>query len=117
DDPFAAVGRELDACALKSGADAILIDMHAETTSEKQAMAYFADGRASLVVGTHTHAPTADHRILPGGTAFMSDVGMTGDYESVIGMSREEPLGRFLRKIPQAKFEPALGHASLCAVD
>ena len=88
DDPFAAIERELAACPLKSGADAIVIDMHAEVTSEKQAMAYFADGRASLVIGTHTHAPTADHRILPHGTAFQSDVGMTGDYESVIGMKR-----------------------------
>ena len=81
DDPFAAVDRELTACALRSGADAILVDMHAETTSEKQAMGYFCDGRASIVAGTHTHAPTADLRILPAGTAFMSDVGMTGDYE------------------------------------
>ena len=88
--------------------------MHCEATSEKQAMGYFADGRASLVVGTHTHAPTADHRILPGGTAFMSDVGMTGDYDSVIGMDKDEPLGRFLRSIPPAKFEPANGPATLC---
>jgi metallophosphoesterase (TIGR00282 family) len=116
DDPFAAIERELSACALKSGADAIIIDMHGEATSEKQSMGYFADGRASLVVGTHTHAPTADHRILPAGTAFMSDVGMTGDYESVIGMAKEEPLGRFLRKIPQGKFEPASGPATLCAL-
>jgi len=116
DDPFAAVERELAACALKAAADAIIVDIHAEVTSEKQAMACFCDGRASLVVGTHTHAPTADHRILPGGTAFMSDVGMTGDYESVIGMAKDEPLGRFLRRIPQGKFEPALGPATLCAV-
>ena len=81
DDPFAALDRELGALPLRQGADAILVDMHAETTSEKQAMGYFCDGRASIVVGTHTHAPTADARILPGGTAFMSDVGMTGDYE------------------------------------
>ena len=116
DDPFAAIERELSACPLKSGADAIVIDMHAEVTSEKQSMGYFADGRASVVVGTHTHAPTADHRILPGGTAFVSDVGMTGDYESVIGMAREEPLGRFLRRIPLGKFEPATGPATLCAL-
>ena len=116
DDPFAAVERELAACALRTGADAIIIDMHAEATSEKQAMGYFVDGRASLVVGTHTHAPTADHRILPGGTAFISDVGMTGDYDSVIGMDKDEPLGRFLRKIPQGKFEPATGPGTLCAV-
>jgi metallophosphoesterase (TIGR00282 family) len=116
DDPVAAVDRELAACPLKSGADAIVIDMHCEATSEKQAMGYLADGRASLVVGTHTHVPTADHRILPGGTAFMSDVGMTGDYESVIGMAKDEPLGRFLRRIPQGKFEPANGPATLCGV-
>ena len=95
DDPFAAIERELSACALGKDADAIIIDMHCEATSEKQAMGYFADGRASLVVGTHTHAPTADHRILPGGTAFMSDVGMTGDFQSVIGMHKDEPLNRF----------------------
>ena len=88
DDPFAAVDRELSACALGAAADAILVDMHAETTSEKQAMGYFCDGRASVVAGTHTHAPTADLRVLPGGTAFMSDVGMTGDYDSVIGMAK-----------------------------
>src|SRR5271169_1223340 len=116
DDPFAAVDRELSACALRSGADAIVIDMHAETTSEKQSMGHFCDGRTSMVVGTHTHAPTADLRILPGGTAFMSDVGMTGDYDSVIGMNKEEPLTRFLRKIPSSRFEPATGPATLCAV-
>ena len=116
DDPFTAVERELSACALRSGADAVVIDFHCEATSEKQAMGYFADGRASLVVGTHTHAPTADHRILPGGTAFVSDAGMTGDFDSVIGMLKDEPLGRFLRKIPTAKFEPATGPATLCGL-
>src|ERR1700749_2754662 len=78
DDPFAAVARELTACALGAGTDSIIIDMHAETTSEKQAMGHFCDGRASIVVGTHTHAPTADLRLLPAGTASLSDVGMTG---------------------------------------
>jgi metallophosphoesterase (TIGR00282 family) len=116
DDPFAAVERELAACPLKSGADAIIVDMHCEATSEKQSMGYLADGRASLVIGTHTHAPTADHRILPGGTAFMSDVGMTGDYQSIIGMDKDEPLGRFVRRIPQSKFEPANGPATLSAL-
>ena len=116
DDPFTAVERELTACALRDGADAIIVDMHAETTSEKQSMGFFCDGRASLVVGTHTHAPTADLRVLPGGTAFMSDVGMTGDYDSVIGMMKEEPLHRFLRKIPSARFEASSGPATLCAV-
>ena len=108
--------RELAACALKSGADAILIDVHCEATSEKQALGYFADGRASLVVGTHTHVPTSDHRVLPGGTAFVSDVGMTGDYESIIGMDRDEPMSRFTRKIPAARFEPANGPGTLCAI-
>ncbi|HEY1311610.1 MAG TPA: TIGR00282 family metallophosphoesterase [Pseudolabrys sp.] len=116
DDPFAAVERELAACALKTGADAIILDMHCEATSEKQSMGYFVDGRVSLMVGTHTHSPTADHRIMPGRTAFVSDVGMTGDFESVIGMNKDEPLSRFLRKLPGAKFEPALGPATLCGI-
>ena len=116
DDPFAAVERELAVCPLKQGADAIIIDVHAEATSEKQAMGYFCDSRASLVVGTHTHVPTADHRILSGGTAFVSDIGMTGDYDSVIGMGKDEPLNRFLRKIPGGRFEPALGEATLCGL-
>jgi metallophosphoesterase (TIGR00282 family) len=116
DDPFAAVERELGACSLKRDADAIVVDMHCEATSEKQAMGYLADGRASLVIGTHTHAPTADHRILPRGTAFMSDVGMTGDYQSIIGMGRDEPLGRFMRRIPQGRFEPADGPATFSAL-
>ena len=79
-------------------------------------MGHFCDGRASLVVGTHTHVPTADHRVLRGRTAFVSDVGMTGDFDSVIGMSKEEPLSRFLRKIPSSKFEPASGPATLCGL-
>ena len=116
DDPVAAIDRELSACALKNGADAIVVDMHAETTSEKQSMGFFCDGRASLVAGTHTHAPTADLRVLPGGTAFVSDVGMTGDYDSVIGMAKEEPLQRFLRRIPSSRFEPANGPATLCGI-
>src|SRR5476651_1665029 len=116
DDPFAAIEREIDACALRSAVDAIVIDIHAEATSEKQALGFFVDGRASLVVGTHTHAPTADHRIMPGCTAFVSDVGMTGDFESVIGMNKDEPLNRFLRKLPGSKFEAASGPATLCAL-
>ena len=116
DDPFAAVERELAACALKTGADAIILDMHCEATSEKQSMGYFVDGRVSLMVGTHTHSPTADHRLLPGRTAFVSDVGMTGDFESVIGMNKDEPLNRFLRKLPGSKFEPATGPATLCGI-
>jgi 2',3'-cyclic-nucleotide 2'-phosphodiesterase len=116
DDPFAAIDRELNACPLRQDADAIVVDMHAETTSEKQSMGVFCDGRASMVVGTHTHAPTADLRILPGGTAFISDVGMTGDYDSVIGMTKEEPLQRFTRRISSGRFEAASGPATLCGI-
>ena len=116
DDPFAAVERELAACALGKDADAVILDMHCEATSEKQSMGFFIDGRASLMVGTHTHAPTADHRIMPGRTAFVSDVGMTGDFESCIGMNKDEPLNRFLRKLPGSKFEPANGPATLCGI-
>lgn len=116
DDPFTAVDRVLEATPLGRVADAIVIDMHAEATSEKQAMGHFADGRASLVVGTHTHVPTADHQILPGGTAYMSDAGMCGDYDSVLGMEKDEPISRFLRKIPSGRFTPASGEASVCGV-
>jgi metallophosphoesterase (TIGR00282 family) len=116
DDPFTAIDRELSACALGRDADAVVIDLHAEVTSEKQAMGHFVDGRATLVVGTHTHAPTADHQILPGGTAYMSDAGMTGDYDSVIGMVKDEPVSRFLRRIPSSKFEAAMGPATLCGL-
>jgi hypothetical protein len=113
DDPFTAVDRELDACPLGSAADAVMVDFHAEATSEKQAFGYHCDGRASMVVGTHTHAPTSDHRILPGGTAYMSDAGMCGDYESVLGMAREEPMRRFLQKTPGSRLEPASGEGTL----
>ena len=116
DDPFAAVERELSTCPLREAADAIIVDIHGEATSEKQAMGHFCDGRASLVVGTHTHAPTADHQILPHGTAFVSDAGMSGDYDSIIGMEKDEPLARFVRRIAGARFEPATGAATLCAI-
>jgi metallophosphoesterase (TIGR00282 family) len=116
DDPFAAVARELSACPLRDAADAIVVDMHAEATSEKQAMAFFIDGKATALIGTHTHAPTADHRILSGGTAYISDVGMSGDYDSVIGMAKDEPLSRFLRRISSGRFEVADGPATLCGL-
>ncbi len=116
DDPFAAMEREVGACPLGVGCDAIIVDMHAETSSEKMAMGHFLDGRASLVVGTHTHVPTADTQILPGGTGYQTDAGMTGDYDSVIGMDKEEPLRRFLRKTPGSRYEPAHGEATLCGV-
>ena len=116
DDPFPAVARELDLCPMGRQCDAILIDFHAEASSEKMAMGHFADGRASLVVGTHTHTPAADHQILPGGTGYLTDAGMTGDYDSVIGMDKAEPLNRFLRKLPVERFRPAEGPATLCGV-
>ncbi len=113
DCPFRAIDAEVAACPLKTRADAIVVDFHAEATSEKQSMGVFLDGRVSLVIGTHTHAPTADERVLPGGTAFMSDAGMCGDYNSVLGMESEEPVNRFLTRIPRGRFEPASGPATL----
>ena len=113
DCPFRAVDNELAACALKSGADAILIDFHAEATSEKQALGHFLDGRVSAVVGTHTHTPTSDQRLLRGGTAYMSDAGMCGDYNSILGMDIDEPINRFLTKIPRTRYEPATGPGTL----
>ncbi len=114
DDPFRAAARELDLCPMGEGCDAALIDLHAEATSEKTAFGHFVDGRASLVVGTHTHIPTADARVLSGGTAYMTDAGMTGDYDSVIGMEKEEPIRRFLQKTPGARYDAASGEATLC---
>ncbi len=116
DDPFMAAERELSACPLGDQADAVIFDFHAEATSEKQCFAHFVDGRASLVVGTHTHVPTADHQILNGGTAYMSDAGMCGDYDSSLGMEKEEPINRFISKVPKGRFEAATGPATICGV-
>jgi 2',3'-cyclic-nucleotide 2'-phosphodiesterase len=116
DDPFALVEQEIGACPLGEACDAAIVDFHAETTSEKQAFAHFVDGRVSLVVGSHTHVPTADHQILPQGTAYLTDAGMTGDYDSVIGMEKEEPIRRFTLKVPGGRLEPAAGPATLCGV-
>jgi metallophosphoesterase (TIGR00282 family) len=116
DDPFAAVDRELNACPLGEGADAIVVDMHAEATSEKMAMGHFCDGRASLVVGSHQHVPTADAQVFPGGTAYQTDAGACADYDSVIGMDKAEPVQRFTRKISSQRFAPATGPATLCGV-
>ena len=115
-DPFTAIEDEIAACPLGSGCDALAVDFHAEASSEKQAFAHFVDGRVSLVAGTHTHVPTADYQVLPHGTAYVTDVGMTGDYDSVIGMEKEEPVRRFTTKLPAARFEPASGPATLCGV-
>ena len=116
DDPFRAVEAELAACPLGEAADAIVVDMHAEATSEKMAMGQFCDGRASLVVGTHSHIPTADAQIFPGGTAYQTDAGACADYDSVIGMEKFEPVQRFLRKMSSSRYTPAAGPATLCGV-
>jgi len=113
DDPFAAIDEELALCPLGEVCDAAIIDFHAEATSEKQAIGHYFDGRVSCVFGTHTHVPTADHQILGGGSAYMSDVGMCGDYDSIIGMDKDEPISRFVRKISTARFTPALGEATI----
>ncbi|MDE2229028.1 MAG: TIGR00282 family metallophosphoesterase [Alphaproteobacteria bacterium] len=115
DDPFAAIGKLLDEHPLGS-IDAALIDFHGEATSEKTSMGYFCDGRASAVIGTHSHVPAADYRILPRGTAYMSDVGMCGDYDSVIGMQSGSAVARFVKKMPVERLQVADGPATLCAV-
>ena len=114
DDPFSAIDEELRKTPLKGRADAIIVDTHAEATSEKMALGHWIDGRASLVTGTHTHVPTADAQILPKGTAYHSDAGMCGVYNSVIGMDKEEPLQRFITGMRKARFTPAEGEATLC---
>lgn len=116
DDPFAGLEAELAKFRLGRDLACIFVDVHAEATSEKMALGHQLDGRVSCVFGTHTHVPTADMQILPGGTAYMSDVGMCGDYDSVIGMDKAEPLRRFTRKIPGNRFTPATGEATLCGV-
>ena len=116
DDPFACVERELAKHRLGAGAQAIILDVHAEATSEKMAMGHAVDGRVSLCVGTHTHVPTADTMILPGGTAYQSDAGMCGDYDSVIGMDKVVPIARFTRKLPTERLSVARGEGTLCAV-
>ena len=116
DCPFRAVEAEIEACPLRDVADAIVVDMHAEATSEKQAMGHYLDGRVSLVVGTHTHTPTSDDRVLAKGTAYMSDVGMCGDYEGVLGMDAEEPIHRFVTRIPRGRFQPADGEGTVSGI-
>ena len=113
DDPFSAVDQVLRTHALGGGVQAALVDIHCEATSEKMGMGHFCDGRASVVVGTHTHIPTADAMILPAGTAYQTDAGMCGDYNSVIGMEKSEPMRRFVTGMPKARFSPAMGEATL----
>jgi 2',3'-cyclic-nucleotide 2'-phosphodiesterase len=116
DDPFAYLDRLVKQHRLGGPVQGILVDMHGEASSEKQALGHFLDGRVSLVVGTHTHVPTADHRILPGGTAFMTDAGMCGDYDSVIGMKKEPATARFVRKMPIERLGPGEGEGTISGV-
>ena len=113
DDPFSAIETVLKQHPLGGMVQASLVDIHCEATSEKMAIGHFCDGRATIVVGSHTHVPTSDTMILPGGTAYMSDAGMCGDYNSVIGMDKEEPLRRFITGMSKGRFQPASGEATL----
>jgi len=116
DDPFSALDAVLRAHPLGGMVQASLVDIHCEATSEKMAVGHFCDGRASIVVGTHTHVPTADAMILPGGTAYQSDAGMCGDYNSVIGMDKVEPMRRFITQMPRDRFNPADGEVTLSGI-
>lgn len=116
DCPFRATAVELAKHKLGVTVAAIVIDFHGEATSEKMAFGHSFDGQVSLVVGTHTHCPSADHQILPGGTAFQSDAGMCGDYDSVIGMTKEGAAARFWRKMPGDRLHPAEGEVTLCGL-
>ena len=113
DDPFSAIEPVLKSFPMGGQAAAVIVDMHCEATSEKMAMGHFCDGRASMVVGTHTHVPTADAQVLPGGTGFQTDAGMCGDYDSVIGMEKGEPMRRFITGMSKGRFTPAMGEATL----
>ena len=116
DDPFFALDAALKPAGLGRAAAAVIVDAHAEATSEKMALGHWCDARASLVVGTHTHVPTADTQILDGGTAYQTDAGMCGDYDSVIGMDKLEPISRFVTGMTKARFNPASAAATLCGI-
>lgn len=120
DDPFAAMDNVLRNQKLGRGKggslDAIIVDIHAEATSEKMAMGHYLDGRVSIVVGTHTHIPTADCQVLPSGTAYQTDLGMCGDYDSVIGMQKQAAIDRFTKKTPVGRLEPGEGEGTLSGV-
>lgn len=116
DDPFSAVETILKTHRLGGVVQAALVEVHAEATSEKMALGHWCDGQASLVVGTHTHVPTGDAQILPQGTAYLTDAGMCGDYNSVIGMDKLEPLRRFITGMSSGRFMPAEGPATLSGV-
>lgn len=114
EDPFSALDSVLKSAPLGGAVQAAIVEIHAEATSEKMAVGHWCDGRASLVVGTHTHIPTADAMVLSRGTAYQSDAGMCGDYDSVIGMEKREPLRRFVTGMWSERFQPALGEATIC---
>jgi 2',3'-cyclic-nucleotide 2'-phosphodiesterase len=114
DDPFSALDAAMKTAPLGGAVQAAIVEIHAEATSEKMALGHWCDGRASLVVGSHTHVPTADAVILRKGTAYQSDAGMCGDYDSVIGMDKAEPLKRFVTGMGSERFQPALGEVTLC---
>ena len=116
DDPFVAAEAALTKERLGGSVNAAILDVHGEATSEKMALGHSFDGRFSLIVGTQSHIPTADAQILPGGTAYQTDAGMCGDYDSVIGMKKEVAIARFRRKMPTERMEPTDGPGTLCAV-
>jgi metallophosphoesterase (TIGR00282 family) len=116
DDPFACLEELLGEFRLGTDATAIVVDFHAEASSEKMALGHFADGRVSAVLGSHCHVPTADNQILPGGTAYQTDAGMCGDYDSVIGMQKEPAVRRFVTKMPGERPQVADGEATLCGI-
>jgi 2',3'-cyclic-nucleotide 2'-phosphodiesterase len=115
DCPFACLDQQLEVHRLGKNADFILVDIHGEATSEKMSVGHFCDGRVSAVVGTHSHVPTADAQILPGGTAYQTDLGMCGDYDSVIGMKKDVAVARFVTKLRTERLAAAEGEATLCA--
>jgi metallophosphoesterase (TIGR00282 family) len=116
DDPIQGVASALEEAPLRQVADAVIVEIHAEATAEKMTLAHYVDGRATMVIGAHTHIPTADAQILPGGTAYMTDAGMCGDYDSVIGMKKGPIVQRAATKLPTERKSPAEGPATLCGV-
>lgn len=116
DDPFSVLEEAVKKHPLGAGADAVILEIHAEATSEKMAVGHYFDGRASLIVGTHTHVPTSDTMILPGGAGYQTDAGMCGDYDTVIGMDKAEPLRRFITGMAGPRFTPGDGEATVSGV-
>lgn len=116
DSPFTCAEKALEGYVLGKNVDAIVVDMHCEATSEKNAIAYFLDGKVSMVVGSHTHIPTADYKIQPNGTAYQTDTGMCGNYNSIIGFDQKAPMQQFINKQRKIRMEPAKGNGTLCAL-